>query len=90
MDKNNNIIKIGVLHNYCCKDNYYQIYHIMENTITNELKILLEKYDNVRDDTTDLMIDNVFYDLFKNNIFEIGGDINMYNLCDYKLYSQDC
>ena len=36
MSENNNIIKIGICHNYCCKENLYEIYYILKNNVSNE------------------------------------------------------
>jgi hypothetical protein len=33
MFENNNIIKIGICHNYCCKENWYEIYYISKNNV---------------------------------------------------------
>jgi hypothetical protein len=88
MSENNNIIKIGICHNYCCKKNWYEIYYILTNNVSNELEILLFEYTNNKE--SDIMIDNPFYDLLKNNLKYKEGNKNEYENCKFKLYSQDC
>lgn len=90
MSKNNinNIIKIGICHNYCCKENFYEIYYLVKNNISNEQEILLLEYTN--NNELDIMIDNPFYNLLKNHINYEEGNKNEYEKCKYKLYSQDC
>lgn len=84
----NKIIKsIGILHNYCCKEDYFEIYYVPLNKITNELEILLLNYTN---DSIDIMENNPFYDLLRICDKCEQGNVNTYNNCDYKLYSQDC
>lgn len=82
------IIKIGIRHNYCCKEDFFEIYYIFEKNIDDRMKHLLMEYTNNYD--LDIMLDNPFYDLLKNNIKYEEGNENDYNCCDYKLYSQDC
>ena len=54
----------------------------------NELEILLFEYTNNKE--SDIMIDNPFYDLLKNNLKHEEGNKNKYENCEFKLYSQDC
>jgi hypothetical protein len=88
MSENYNIIKIGICHNYCCKKNWYEIYYILKNNVSNELEILLFEYTNNKE--LDIMMDNPFYDLLKNNLKYEEGNENKYENCKFKLYSQDC
>ena len=80
--------KIGICHNYCCKKNWYEIYYILKNNVSNELEILLFEYTNNKE--LDIMMDNPFYDLLKNNLKFEEGNENKYENCKFKLYSQDC
>lgn len=88
MSENNDLIKIGICHNYCCKENFYEIYYISKNNISNELEILL--FDYTDNEELDIMIENPFSDLLKNNVKYEKGNKNKYENCEYKLYSQDC
>lgn len=59
----NNIIKIGICHNYCCRENFYEIYYLSKNNISVDMEILLFEYANNIE--YDIMIDNPFYIVIK-------------------------
>jgi hypothetical protein len=80
------IIKIGIRHIYCCQEDFFEIYYVFEENIDAQMEHLLINTNNY----IDIMSDNSFYYLLKNNIKYEKSNENNFNCCDYKLYSQDC
>ena len=87
MKKSSTVKLIGVRHNYCCEEDYFEIYYVSSNIITNELEILLLDHTN---NMIDIMEMNPFYDLLRMSDKQEQCNKNTYDKCDYKLYSQDC